>query len=674
MSKHYEKRGKHRERSEERPVKKSAISAQECIGELSVNIQGFGFVRMDGGDSVFVPPGYLGGAVTGDTVRVVLDPAGDPARPVAHVKRILERKFRFLVGCMVPLRGGGWGVRPLRHELPGLLRIAPESLRKLPEGPREGNWCRCEFPFPEEDFPAETLPDVTLLECYAACGEVSSDLDAIVAEYNIPAPYTEEDEKDAEALQPVKVRRLDCTKDTAVTIDPVDARDYDDALSLGKSPRPGTVVVGVHIADVASYVRPGSALDRQARQRCFTSYLPGRTLPMLPKALANRQCSLQSGQERLAHSVFICFDEHTGEILSWQRRHTVINVTQRLCYEQVQSYLDGGEFEASQEVKELVSKLAGVSRLLRHRRMTRERFLPMGMPEIRVVCSEHPSQIFGVQQSEDNPSHQLVEEFMLAANECIAMELQRLRLPGLYRNHQAPDPEKLQEFAENATIMMGERVKSLSTRGAIVRFLKHAAESPLRDVLYMAFLRHLPRADYGVDPMGHFGLGKENYCHFTSPIRRYADLLVHQQLLSHDLRRKTYSVEAVQDLAMLCSAKEYQCDQAEFAASDRMKIRYLGMKRQEDPTLLLTGEICKITKSGCQVYLPDYGLMAYVNELPHSWRFDSLKIQWTNRDGDTLRMAQKRLFEMVAADPIRGELILAPAAKRESDAKPRRNK
>ncbi len=637
----------------------------EITGELSVNVQGYGFLRLPEGDSLFVPPKYLGGAVTGDTVLAVIDPQSDPTRPVAAVKRILQRKFSPFVGCLTPLRGGRWGIRPLRHELPGLLPLSPKSVERSPVPLREGNWAKAELPFSQEEFPEDLLPWAELLETGKESGTVTADLDAIVEEYHIPAPYTQEDEAKAAVLAPVKVRRTDCTQQTTVTIDPVDARDYDDALSLAPCAQKGQVVVGVHIADVASYVRPGSPLDRQARERCFTSYLPGRTLPMLPKALANRQCSLQAGEERLAHTVFLRLDEHTGEILSWQRRHTRIRVSQRLCYEQVQTFLSGGDFDAPPEVQNLVKRLADLSALLRHRRMNQERFLPMGMPEIRVVCSESPSRILGVQQNEDNPSHQLVEEFMLAANQCVARELQQLHLPGLYRNHLCPDPEKLQEFAESATVMLGEKVGHLTSRGAMVRFLKHAERSPLKDVLYMAFLRHLPRADYGEECQGHFGLGKEYYCHFTSPIRRYADLLVHQQLLAHDLRRKTYSLEAVHDLGSLCSAKEYNCDQAEFAASDRMKIRYLlALGREKAAPLLLTGEVCRVTKTSAQVYLPDYGLMAFVQEsdLPRSWRFDAQKCVWSNtRDGDRIYITQKRQFRMEMADPVRGELHLSPA-------------
>ena len=488
-------------------MKKKKHHPMKLQGSLSVNEKGFGFVELENG-SVFVPPSMLHGGIAGDLVEVRLDPQSDPERPSGAVTRILERKHGSIVGCLVRWHGG-WAIRPLRRELPALLPLSRNSCAKAFPPPREGQWARATLPIPADDnFDSELAPAV-LCDILGQNGEVSGDLDAIVAEFHIPETYTTEDEEAAARLQPAKVRRRDYTNHTVVTIDPVDARDYDDALSCEPTQRPGEVIVGVHIADVACYVTPKSALDSEARRRGFTSYLPGRTLPMLPRALANQQCSLQAGVPRLAHSVFIRYNAHTGEVLSWERCHTTIKVTQRLCYEQVQDYFDGRPFEAEEGVLALLDRLNGVARLLRHRRQTKELFLPMAMPEIRVLCTENPSHILGVQKNEDNPSHQLVEEFMLSANECIAQELEKLNLPGIYRNHLPPDEDKMAQFTESATLMMGEKVPSLGTRRGIVRFLKHAEKSPLKDVLYMAFLRHLPRAVYELDSNGHFGLGKE---------------------------------------------------------------------------------------------------------------------------------------------------------------------
>ncbi len=629
-------------------------------GVISVNDKGFGFVDLEGG-SVFVPPGMLCGAISGDTVLVSILPDSDPKRPSGMVQKIVARKFDHIVGCLVPWHNGGWAIRPLRHELPAILPLSEQSCENAARAPVEGNWAVAELPIPEEG--EQSLGYAELKDVLGDAGNVTADLNAIVSEYNLAEQYSEEDEEKAHALKPVKVARLDCTKTTTVTIDPVDARDYDDALSCEIDRKSGDWVVGVHIADVACYVRNGSWLDKEARNRCFTSYLPGRTIPMLPRALANDQCSLRSGVERLAHSVFITIDPSSGTVKSWKRRHTTINVTQRLCYEQVQQFLDGGDFECSAEVEALITRLHHLSQLLRRRRFREEKFLPMAMPEIRAICSENPPAILGVQASVDNPSHQLVEEFMLAANECIAKELLKHHLPGLFRNHAAPEEEKLVEFARQVEEMTHEPMKSLNSRTRIVDFLRKAEKSPLRDVLYMAFLRNLPRADYGCESMGHFGLGKEYYCHFTSPIRRYADLLVHQQLLAMDNHRKTYGADVVAQIAQACCEREYACDTAEFAAEDRMKIRYIDALRSNDADFTLDGRICKVSKAGAGIYLADYGLMAFISgmTLPRNWHYDQAQYRWVDlRSGVRIGVTDKVTCQVAAVDPIRGELLLIP--------------
>ena len=641
------------------------------LGTLSVNLSGFGFVKADDGTSVFIPPGYLGGAISGDTVEVDIDAMSDPMRPSGFIARIVARRFSEFVGCLVPYRGG-WAIRPLRRELPAFLPLDPASCAKARPKPAEGVWAVAELPIPADP---DGIGRAILKSTIGESGDVTADLDAIVHEYHLPEQYTEAEEREAAALQPLVVHRRDCKRLCCVTIDPVDARDYDDALSCEPGKHPDEVVVGVHIADVACYVRRGSRLDQAARARAFTSYLPGRTIPMLPRALANVQCSLQAGVPRLAHTVFIRFNRHTGDILGWERCHTTICVRQRLCYEQVQQYLDGGSFEAEEGVLPLLDRLSSLAALLRHHRQFSERFLPMEMPEIRAICSGEPPKVLGVQANADNPSHQLVEEFMLAANQCVAEELLKRSLPGIFRNHLPPDVEKLREFVETATILLGKPVRSLSTRASIVHFLRLAGKSPLRDVLLMNFLRHLPRADYGAECTGHFGLGKEHYCHFTSPIRRYADTLVHQQLLALDAHRKPYGFDAVAELAAHCSAQEVNCDQAEFAAQDRLKIRLIAKEAIEKEGFTVEAEVCRVTKAGLQLYLPAYGLVAFANDeqLPRSrWTFDARRLVWQNRrTGQQLAVAARGQFSVDVADPVRGELRLCPE---EDDTSARRRR
>ena len=632
------------------------------IGTLSVNIHGFGFVEIEGGSSLFIPAPFINGALSGDTVEATLLPDSDPARPTGSIRRILARRFNEIIGCVAISKRGEYFLRPMRKELPQTIPLYGKD-GGTPQC-AAGDWAKATLPIPHE-CSAETRQSAILADVIGACGDITADLDAIVAEFALPEPYSEEDCKRASHLRPTKVTRLDYTGKCTVTIDPVDARDFDDALSCERQRGTGRLVVAVHIADVACYIHNGTRLDHEARRRGFTSYLPGRTLPMIPRTLSDDLCCLRAGVPRLAHTVFMTIDEHTGEILSYRRRHCTIMVTQRLNYDQVQDYFDGRPFEAEPGVLEMLDRLRDLSRVMRARRRREEQFLPMEMPEIRALCSEHPPKVIGVRAEEESPSHQLVEEFMLAANQCIAEELLALRLPGLFRNHQAPDAQKLNAFVEAAMMMTDMKIGHLSARHNVVSFLRRAAQSPLRDVLYMTFLRHLPRADYGEECLGHYGLGKEHYCHFTSPIRRYPDTLVHQQLLAYDLRRTPYDLETVAALGQQCSALEYNCSQAEFAAQDRLKIRLIDERRRQEENFTLMGEICRTTKNSVQVYLPEYGLMAYVNEdqLPASrWSFDTRRCVWRNLNGEgDMAIAMAIPFQVVDADPVRGELALRPA-------------
>ena len=639
------------------PQEQSApTSGRQVKGVISVNPAGFAFVRQEQSDAldVFIPPNATGGAISDDTVLVELTSVSDSRGPEGRVVKILERAHLHFVGCLAMGHDGlTWYLRPLRREMPQTVLLEPVP---HPETLRAGNWVTAELHTNEDGSLSAKLE--TQME---ASGTVTADLDAIVAEYQIPEPYTNAQENAARRLKPLQPPREDLTGETVVTIDPADARDFDDALSCSPV-ADGKVTVGVHIADVACYVKAGSTLDEQARRRCFTSYLPGRTLPMLPHSLADELCSLQPNVPRLAHSVFVTIDASSGRILSWRRAHTLIRSTARLCYEEVQDYLDGGELSCVPEVKALLDRLASAAKQLRQYRSSQEMFLPMDMPEIRPICTEHPSQILGVQKSVSSFSHELVEEFMLAANQCIAAEMLKMRLPGLFRNHLSPDGDSLQEFAAQAQIILQKRIPPLDSRRSLVRFLRSLAESPLHDLVATTLLRHLPRANYGARSEGHFGLGKELYSHFTSPIRRYADLLVHQQLLARDIRKRTLNQEQMEQMASHCSLLEERCDQAAFSAYDRMKIRYLMQLRQANPNFRTGGDIVKVTKAGLTVYLDDYGLQGVIpaSLLPgHGWVFEPGSQAWRNRKtGMMLSLRQHLSLALASADPIRGEIFL----------------
>jgi ribonuclease R len=556
----------------------------------------------------------------------------------------------------------------LRRELPPFIMLAERGHAVDPAEVDPGDWV--EVRLTPQDGPRDPLQAV-LLRRLAAADPITADLDAVVVEYGLPDPYTEAEQEAAGRQAPEPVPREDATALAVVTIDPVDAKDFDDGISLEPGERPGTVRVGVHIADVAAFVQPGTALDDGARLRGFTAYLPGRTLPMLPRALSSWQCSLIAGEERLAHTVYLEIDENTGEVLSRRRARTRIRVRQRLTFEEVGEILAQGPVWAGaipRDVVGTVCQLGELAARLRGLRAEHEAFLRIAVPEIRVLCGETPPRIHTLQRVDAGPAHELVEEFMLAANTAVAEELLALELPGLYRNHAEPRPEDLATFVEWARQTLGVRVPALRDREAVNQFIAAVGRAALRDTVLAQFLRALPRAGYAAACQGHYGLGKPVYCHFTSPIRRYPDLLVHQQLLAHDLGRTARPVAEVEGIGAACTTAEERVDSATYAAVDRLKLRYLRDRQAQSPGEVYEGIVSRCSNDGLSVYLAEvgmYGIIA-VSRLAggpyrvdrHSGRLCGSQSGKSYKTGDVIYVQCRR------ADTVRGELTLEPVQGR----------
>lgn len=344
--------------------------------------------------------------------------------------------------------------------------------------------------------------------------------------------------------------RVDCRELLTFTIDPTDAKDFDDALSIEKSADGWRV--GVHIADVASYVRAGSPLDREARRRGNSTYLVGTVIPMLPHALSNGLCSLVEQEDRLTKSVFLTFGRG-AKPLSVEFANTVIRSSKRLTYEQAHALMTQVDLDSirstplppahqtgstGRELKELSDRelkalQQAIKRLWRiASRMRKKRFkqgsLDLEMAETKIFVDKD-GYADRIEVIEYDESHQLIEEFMLAANEAVARELTAIRLPFLSRVHDDPDPGKLLELRDEM-ILSGIKCGDLTNRREVNKLLAKIKEHPQAELLRIKFLRSLKQACYRAQPDGHFGLAKEFYAHFTSPIRRYADLTVHRQI------------------------------------------------------------------------------------------------------------------------------------------------
>jgi ribonuclease R len=445
------------------------------------------------------------------------------------------------------------------------------------------------------------------------CGEIENDLNAVIQEYELEPPYSEEDNKKAATLQALEIKREDFTDRFCVTVDPVDAKDRDDAVSLKKLDENNQWELGVHIADVAAWIRPGSKWDKEAAKRSFTSYLPGKTLPMLPKSLT-KLISLNDGADCPAHSVIMTVDGESGEIVSSRRCHSIIRVASNLNFEQIDNYIDGKpdkEWDAG--FADNIGKWIELVRKMREFRRKREKFLELATVDIRVLCDDETKEIQGIKKEIQTEADTMIEDCMLAANTEVAIELINKTIPGMFRVHAEPDPEKVEEFSSFVHDAFGIFPGDLTSREACNAFLKSLPDDHKKPVIINSFLRTMPRALYSEENSIHFGLGKMRYSHFTSPIRRYPDLIVHQQLWAADCNDRMKSKKSIEKIAASCSLKEANNDEAYYAANDRLKLHYMQSLMDGDKSPMHEAVITKVTSSGFLVDVTDLGVFGWVD-------------------------------------------------------------
>ena len=584
---------------------------KECAGTLRMTQSGYGFVTLesDGSNSatlqdVFIPAKFVGDALDGDYVSLTIIPPRknhpeDQAKgPVGRINSIIKRERTEFVGELL----AGSMVMPLNPRLPDAITI--HGARR---GAARGDWVRVKLENRNGRW------DGTVREVLGRAGVIAADLDAVMADFDLAPRYTEKEEEAAQEIVPRDIERKDHTGLFTVTVDPFDAKDFDDALSIVPGKKKGTAELGIHIADVAAFIAPKSKFDDAARLRAFSCYLPGRTLPMLPTGLTAK-ISMQENQRSLAHSVFLTVDLKTGEILSGRREHTFITVDRRLNYDEVQNFIDSGKAPRNwdENLRVNVKALVEVTGLMRKYREQQEKFIELPLPEIRVVCDEQKNIISGLVSKISRESESLVEECMLAANQFIGNLLVERSVAGIYRVHPIPDAEKTFEFAdmmqENFNLTAGDK----SNRKVCRDFIASLPDDGLKNVILGLLLRAMPRASYSVKPEIHFALGKSRYCHFTSPIRRYTDLIVHQQLWNMDCKIRTRSSRTLETAAAWCSEQEEVLDAAYYAASDRMKLRYLAEELERDASKIYEAVAVRTLAAGLQVDIPELGLYGFI--------------------------------------------------------------
>jgi ribonuclease R len=580
-------------------------AADLVTGTLQIHQAGYGFLTTEkpGEPDIFIAAENTGTAMHGD--RVVARIARDElygrtkGRREGRVIRILERAHDTIVGTLQHSRNFYYVVPDdprLVHDV--YVQLPPPAA--VPKTPARGDKVVVRL---ESWESRHVNPEGEIVEVLGPASAPGVDMLSIVRKYHLPTEFPNNVLDQADRIpEKIDARQLggreDLRKKFIVTIDPDDARDFDDAIDVEKIDSGGWRL-GVHIADVAAYVEPDSALDREARRRGNSVYLPDRVIPMLPERLSNGVCSLNPGVDRLTHSVFIHFDKN-GVAKSARFARTVIHSAHRLTYKQAYAILKSAPRDPLGEQLHVAWELASILR--------RKRFehgsLDLDFPEVKLRLDETGKPV-RLERIDNDESHQLIEEYMLAANEAVARELKKRTVPTIYRIHENPDPDKLAEYRE-FVLSFNYQVGDLTHRAEVQRLLVSIRGKPEEQALKIGLLKSLKRARYAPQPLGHYGLAKPNYLHFTSPIRRYADLVVHRALADHNGKhRARIDMSQIASISEHVSMTERVAAEAEIESVRMKKLEFFQRQLDERNPQVFRAAIVDVRNYGLVVELPD---------------------------------------------------------------------
>lgn len=615
--------------------------ADLVTGRLDVSKRGDGYVQGAGGSCVaFVPRQALGTALPGDTVVVrvgseLAERITDDRVRVGRVIRILERAQREIVGTL-KRTDRFFYVVPMDPRYKKDFYVPDAGVAEIGD--------RVIVRFAAWDD-AHINPEAEIVESLGPADSPSQDTLAAIRHYGLPDVFPSEVLTEAETVSELLDRpgkRVDQRKLFVLTIDPERARDFDDALSMERD-KEGRRVLGVHIADVSHFVRTRSELDKEARLRGNSVYLPDRVIPMLPEQLSNGVCSLRPDVDRLAFSVFMTVDDK-GEVVASRFERTRIRSRHRFTYEEVLPILQGENVPGvGKQVTRLLRDLHRMAQQFRKRRFARYA-LELDAPEPEVMVDKQ-GVTTGIRMVPNDETHQLVEECMVAANEATARELADNSIPSIYRVHAPPSAEKMQDLtAELAGL--GFEPGDLTNRRNLAKFLRSVKGDARSDYVRLAVLKSMNRAEYNPERAEHFGLAKQYYGHFTSPIRRYPDLMVHRQLGALLLRRakpearrgpRFYGKDELEKVSVSCSDTERRADEAERAVIEIKKYRFLKQQLDSGDPPTYEAVVVSVMNFGLFVEIPALQVQGLVHVRALSNSFVR-----HNRDKRTLRAGKKQ--------------------------------
>jgi ribonuclease R len=588
-----------------------AREADLVPGVIRINRQGRGFVRSDepGSPEILIPESATSTALDRDRVLVRLEVGGvrdgQEAQPTGAVVRILERKRKRLVGTL--------------KRSPRFLYIIPDDPRVphdiyVPEPrdvgrpAREGDKVVVEL----RDWESRhTNPEGEIVEVLGPPNGEGVDLLSVIRQYDLPLHFPKEVLAQANAIarsrpgaEPTSAEssgRVDCRRHAVITIDPEDAKDFDDAICLQPASN-GHWRLWVHIADVAHYIEPGTPLDEEAQKRGNSTYLVDRVIPMLPEALSNELCSLKPDVDRLTKCVEFLLAAD-GQVTNAKFYSALIRSHRRYNYKQVLEILHR---KPSDGIEEMLHRAHELAQHLRRQRF-KSGALDLDFPETKILLDAR-GRIARIEKVASDESHQLIEEFMLLANEAVAAELRRRNRPAIHRVHEPPDERRLREYRDD---VLRHKVPcgNLARRHEVQRLLHSLNQTLIGSALKIGFLRSLKRARYDVKALGHYGLNKQDYAHFTSPIRRYADLVVHRALFQNGpLPRNT-----LEKIANDISDTERNSDDAERDSRDVKLLAFLSEQLRTGQLQEYEALVTEVRNFGFFIDVPALGLSGLVH-------------------------------------------------------------
>ncbi len=642
--------------------KKHDITIQ---GVFRANKNGFGFLHVsDDEEDMFIGRNDVGYAIDGDTVEVVVKKPADRLKGTAaevRVVDVVDRALKTVVGKFVldderpPYAGY---IKSKNQKISQKIYIKKEPVAL--DGTEVLKVEIDKYPTRHHDYFVAHVSDIV-----GHKDDVGIDVLEVLESMDIVSEFPEAVMAEAEAIPDAPSEsdfegRLDLRDEVTFTIDGKEAKDLDDAVHIKKLPN-GNFELGVHIADVSYYVTEGSALDKEAVARGTSVYVTDRVVPMLPERLSNGICSLNPNVDRLTQSAIMEINPQ-GKVVKHTITQTVIKTTFRMTYDDVNQMLTGNQevIDQFKPIMESVSYMTELHKILVEMRIKRGA-LDFDRPEARILVDDKglPTDVV---VRDRGTAERMIESFMLVANECVAEHFAKRKLPFIYRIHETPKAEKLQKFMDYASLFGVPIYGTANSLGqkALQEFMARIAGQPGHEVMSMMLLRSMQQARYSEDNHGHYGLAADYYTHFTSPIRRYPDLLVHRMVREYsDLteEKKEHFQEVIPELASSSSALERRAIDAERTVEAMKKAEYMAEQVGQE----FEAVVASVVKFGMFIELPNTieGLI-HITTLPEFYNYNERTMTLQGeKSGKVFRVGQKIKVKLTRADKETGDIDFA---------------